>query len=434
MKNPTNPDGGWWGEPKTTSPQPTAAPSGGNVPPATSRLRWPLVCRQIAILRGHQRTDALVLLTLFPPKRAPRERGSWSTYYQATVGQILGSDPVLVGTIEADLRQRLGHSLGLIVNEPLPVPVDWGSQPGHFNAPRTRDGESLTSEQQRAERGRRCREWNIAAPGAIRPRQWGASVEHIARCRWLFSECDRHGMTPADQLALSAVVFGAQPTFSISTGGKSIHCYFRLLEPITPPRFTELQRLVIAAYQHLDQEAAIDSSLSKPNQVMRLAGGFHPRTGVLASIHTASDTLIDAAALEARLKGLLPPPPPPSRVQRPQRSFQAHRGGAVEMDQIREALERIQPYASEQDQRPEFIRFVGGLRAVVLEAGGTDADALALALDHSPGVLDAEAYWRYDWTRITAGSFWYLAGGAPKRVQDLSLIAAARAAAAQAYH
>lgn len=80
------------------------------------------------------------------------------------------------------------------------------------------------------------------------------------------------------------------------------------------------------------------------------------------------------------------------------------------MEKIRAGLDRIPPYASKQGQREKFILFVGGLRAAVREAGGSDADALALALEHSPGVLDAADYWAYDWTRTTAGSFWYQVG------------------------
>ena len=276
--------------------------------------------------------EALVLLTLFPPKAAPGERRGGNTYYLATTGQILHREPSLIAVITSDLGCRPGYSLGLIVNEPRPVPDDWGTLPEHF-APyrRGRDGQPLTREQQLADQEQRCQAFITGQPGAKGPRQWGASNEHISPCRWLFAECDSEGMSLDDQLALAVRVFGAEPAFTISTTNKSLHCYFGLREPISTERFTVLQKLVIAAYRHLEPECSIDSSLAKPAQVMRLAGGLHPKTGQLANIHTCSGSRFDADALEVRLRGLLPPSPPsappaPAALfSRPRRSFGRHR-------------------------------------------------------------------------------------------------------------
>ncbi|MCP9786790.1 hypothetical protein [Cyanobium sp. N5-Cardenillas] len=387
--------------------------SPGAAAPPTALFHWPAVATHVALLRSRQRPEALVLLTLFPPQPAPGEPRGWSTYYLATTAQVLAGDPGLAAAIEADLHRHPGHSLGLIVSEPHPQPAGWGSRPEHFNAPKIRDGVAQTAEQQQAERERRCAAWvsGSAAPWC-RPIYWGSRADHIAPCRWLFAECDREGISGADQLALAAAVFGAPPTFSVSTGGKSIHCYWRLVEPITPERFTELQKLAVAAYRHLEPDCAVDGSLSNPNRVLRLAGGHHPRTGRLATIHSAAATVLDPDSLAVRLRALQPPPPPapPLRQHRPRPAAAGHRGGPVTMEKIRAGLDRIPPYASKQGQREKFILFVGGLRAAVREAGGSDADALALALEHSPGVLDAADYWAYDWTRTTAGSFWYQVG------------------------
>jgi hypothetical protein len=386
------------------------------------------------MLRGSHRPDSLVLLTLFPPRAAPGQRRSGSRFYNATTEQILAGDGALSFAINADLIINPGYSLGLVVNEPLPVPDDWGSRPEHFAPPRTSNGSLLNVEQQQAERERRCMAWVANDHNAIPPRQWGASSEHIAPCLWLFAECDQEGLESDAQLELAAAVFGAEPTFSIHTGGKSVHVYFRLLKPIAPARFTELQTLVIRAYAHISPGCAVDPSLKKPNQVLRLAGGVHPRTGCLATIHTASNTLIDPGALENRLSVLLPPPAPsprPPAARRPVGVTQ--RGIPPTLDQIRTALDRIPPYASGEGQRPEFIRFVGGLRAAVIEAGGADNDALDLATSHSAGVLDVDDYWRTDWTQISAGSLWFQDGGRPKPDPDWDGIAAANRAAARGY-
>lgn len=345
-------------------------------------LSWLPACAHIALLRGSERPDAQVLLTLFPSRVAPDQPRGWSTYYPTTVGQILATDQTLVATIEADLMRLPGHSLGLIVNEPLPIPEDW--QPDTGNG-----------------------------------KHWGASVAHIGQCHHLFAECDREGSAPADQLALAVAVFGVEPSFSIRTGGKSLHCYYGLSEAISPEKFRELQGLVIAVYEHLDPGCSVDRSLAKPNQVMRLAGGRHPRSGQIASIYGASNTVIDANALEVRLLTLLPPPPaplacPPLRPRSPLAPPHRSRSAPTLAD-IADAMTGIEPYACCQGRRPEFIRFVGGLRAAVIAAGGTDQQALALAMAHSPGVIDATSYWRTNWSQISAGSFWYQASGHPAK-------------------
>ncbi len=391
---------------------------------ASALFHWPPVAAQVAILRNRQRPEALVLLTLFPPKAHPGERRAGSLYYLATVEQILASDSALVGAIAAALFANPGHSLGLVVNEPLPLPADWGDRPEHFKAwCTTRDGTHQTPEQQRAEQERHCRDWAIGALRARRPKQWGASNEHIGPCRWLFAECDQEGFDLADQLALAIEVFDAEPTFSIATGGKSLHVYFRLAEPITPERFTALQKLVIAAFEHLSPGCKVDGSLSKPAQVLRLAGGFHPRTGNLATIHTVSNTRLDPDALEARLRGVLPPPllpPPPPRpgqLRRPQRTLLPYQRTRPNMEDVLAGLELIPAFASGQGQRTEFRNFIGGLIAAVKEAGGTEQQALDLCQQHSPGVLDVADYWNFDWTKIGPGSFWHHAGWHPAKAR-----------------
>ncbi|WP_193916314.1 hypothetical protein [Cyanobium sp. LEGE 06113] len=263
----------------------------------------------VAMLRGHQRPDAPLLLTLFPPRPQPGQSVGFSRYFRTTAGQVLEADPELLAGIEAATREAPSHSLGLVVNAALPQPPDWGSQPDHFPIRRIRKGQPLTAAEQQAYQAERCELWNSGRrEGWCAPKQWGASIEHIGPCRWLFAECDREGFPKSDQLALAAAVFGAPPTFSIDTGGKSAHCYYRLSRPVPPADWARLQALVIGAYGQLEPAASVDGSLKKPNQVMRLAGGIHPRTGALATIHTATGTLVDPAALEQHLQALQPPP------------------------------------------------------------------------------------------------------------------------------
>lgn len=101
------------------------------------------------------------------------------------------------------------------------------------------------------------------------------------------------------------------------------------------------------------------------------------------------------------------------------------------MEQILTRLKQHPPYASGRGQREEFRRFAAGLRAAVIEAGGSDDDALRLIQQHSPGVLDVADYWRTQWVEIGAGSFWFLTGGAPERGPDHNRIAALHRSARQ---
>jgi hypothetical protein len=341
----------------------------------------------------------LVLLTLFPPKIKPGEKRAWSRYYLTTCGAVLLCRPQLVEAVARDLQQLPGHSLGLIVNEPLPRPAD--------RQPNTGNGAN-----------------------------WGASNAHIGPCRWLFAECDLEGLSLADQLALAVAVAGAEPTFTVYTGGKSLHSYWRLAELISPDRFTSLQELLIAAYEHQAPGCKVDGSLAKPAQVMRLAGGTHPSTGRLACIHTASGTVLGADALEARLQAMAPapvaPPPPPrppsrpGQLRRPQRiPLPSQRGKPPTLEQIREALKTCPPrvpgkgdYVGKGGARGDR-NWLWGLVRACEAAGGTVEDAIAMMESHSPG---ATSGWDVRQIAMTCGDqatpawFWgQVPGGHPSK-------------------
>jgi hypothetical protein len=327
------------------------------------------------MLRGSHRPEAQVLLSLFPPEVGPDKRQGGSIYYPATVGQIRASDPTLVSMIEADLIRLPGYSLGLIVNEPLSIPEDWQPKIGN---------------------------------GAT----WGASIAHIAPCRWLFAECEREGLAFAGQLALAVDVFGVEPTFSIHTGGTSLNCYYALSEAISPEKFRELQGLVIAVYQYLVPGCSVDQTLVEPNKEMRLAGGFHPRTGQIASIYGATNNEIDAAAVEDRLRALLPPPPAPPQLppMRPRSPPCSASPGQININPGRRSRgdDPDQPLHNRTRTAPGFnwVRGVGlGCRE---RCRGRDYQALVLVMTFSPGETDAPAYWHFDWIKISANSCWYV--------------------------
>jgi len=211
-----------------------------------------------------------------------------------------------------------------------------------------------------------------------------------------------------------------RPTFIIDTGGKSLHCYWVLSEPIAPDVWAPIQSRLI-------DHAGADQAVKDPSRVLRLAGSAYIGPDGLphdrASFVEAHGTRYTAEQIAAAL----PPEPvltPPAATPGPLPTAGASITGrpplvlddgtrpeqpARSLDQIRQALDRIPAYASGRGQRREFIRFAGGLRAAVKDAGGTDDTALDLALAHSPGVHDLADYWLSKWTEIDAGSFWWIA-------------------------
>jgi hypothetical protein len=339
------------------------------------------------MLRGSTRPDALVLLTLFPPKATAGQPRGWSTYYLTNVGQVAASNPLLVERITADLWRLPGHSLGLVVNEPLPQPADW--------RPNTGNGAN-----------------------------WGASNGHIGPCRWVFAECDRDDLTPAQQLELACAVFGAEPTFTVHTGGKSLHSYAKLGVAISAEQFAVLQRLVIAAYERLAPGCRVDPSLAKPAQVLRVAGGQHRRTGRMASIHTASANWFDVEVLEARLRALVPIPPPVVSRWAPSPRTRPWSGQAPTLEDIADALAVYPRRQAGYGGYAEHRNLLWGLVKACEEAGGSIETAIALMEAHSPSSecgWDVRQVARSGGRDAHPGWFWALAGGHPAKRQGVRL-------------
>jgi hypothetical protein len=71
-----------------------------------------------------------------------------------------------------------------------------------------------------------------------------------------------------------------QPTYQVDTGGKSVHHWYRLVEPCSKEGYAAAQKTITRHIRgKLGSVAEVDSSLSDACQVMRLAGGIHPSSG-----------------------------------------------------------------------------------------------------------------------------------------------------------
>ena len=99
--------------------------------------------------------------------------------------------------------------------------------------------------------------------------------EDVKQCRVLFYEHD--DISKEQSLVAWQTIGLPQPSLQVDTGGKSIHTYYLLDEPITPELWRTLQQGFI---YHLKS----DPSLHNPGRVMRLAGSIHPDTGEIASV------------------------------------------------------------------------------------------------------------------------------------------------------
>jgi hypothetical protein len=202
-----------------------------------------------------------LILSLFPPE-------STGCNIHLSFASAAAIDTALV---ERELSRCPEHGLGMVINHPLQQPADWGQRPEHLNS-------------------------------AGRPKAYGASAAHIRSCIGLFCEGDG-GWPEASQADLPRLAGLPEPTLTVWSGGKSLHCYWLLQEgeELPPYRFRELQQRLALQLAKVAPEAGIDGSLKDPNQVMRVPGGRHPRTEEHARIRGGSGQRFTVAELEALL-------------------------------------------------------------------------------------------------------------------------------------
>ena len=217
------------------------------------------------------RIDGPVVFAVFPPDdSAPNIHvaGSTSAIPKGEINRLLIRNP--------------HHSFGLVVNPPKPQPADWGKKPDHFNK-----GGFLKA--------------------------WGASSYQVSHGIACWSEADG-GLSVEAQLALPQQAGLPQPSFSVRTGGKSIHHYWGMnaSEELAPAEFELLQKRLAYAQKVVCPEAAIDEGLSNINRVMRAPGGTHPKTGKTTEI--LRETITGQLFTFAELDAVLPPLPEGERL------------------------------------------------------------------------------------------------------------------------
>ena len=222
----------------------------------------------------------------------------------------------------------------------------------------------------------------------------------------LFFEYDT--MARDQQLGIWEDLGLPQPSFQIDTGGKSIHHYYVLEQPIEVPRWSELmERLINSA-------PGCDRSCKGANRLMRLAGGHYiDRHGIAisrsqivnASGHRYSAEQLDQhlparpAAESKRDRGRCGRPPKPK--PRPE---------AANLYVIGKALECIPQRQAGHGTYANYRSILWGLKAACAEAGYGDEVAIDLMERHSPSRQcdwDVTQICRSGGEQISAGSFWW---------------------------
>lgn len=120
------------------------------------------------------------------------------------------------------------------------------------------------------------------------PNHGGTKNTEIAYCRALFYEDDNPDTSWQDKSTQWERAGLPKPSLQMWTGNKSVHNYYILEQPCTAKQFTAAQLQLFRCVSDAVPEASIDTSLKKPAQVMRLAGGKHPTTGEVSRVISAT--------------------------------------------------------------------------------------------------------------------------------------------------
>jgi hypothetical protein len=241
----------------------------------------------------------------------------------------------------------------------------------------------------------------------------GDSKASITRCLAFFIEWD-HKPVEWQLTAWKELGLG-EPTMIITTGGKSAHLYWVLDADVDPERWAPIQAALI-------DFCGADPACKDASRVMRLPGASYigpagTATGTTEIVHESGKRY----SLEEVQSWIIPD----EFADLDERPFDGMDLGderrdfpPSSMEQIREALAAIPAILPKNKQRKTYRKLAWGLLGAVREAGGSDADALALLEGHSPAVTDADEYLKTEPVDISANSFWWLARDAGWRPRD----------------
>jgi hypothetical protein len=231
----------------------------------------------------------------------------------------------------------------------------------------------------------------------------GPKDEHVTSCRFLFIEWD-DGTFQEQWQRLTDLGLPA-PTAMLHSGGKSLHCYWRLSDPIEVPLWCNLIARLIAYCKS-------DPSCCNPSRLMRLPGSayIHKKGDTDAAGNDIAGTWTQRATLnpeggasypvalfDANLPPVLaaepaaPPSPPatlPAANLAPlpgQRRTASDPRSFAELERLTAAYPQIM---ADNDQYHEAVQFIFGLCMAAEEAGHSRSEAVAMASRYHPGAAD----------------------------------------------
>lgn len=232
----------------------------------------------------------------------------------------------------------------------------------------------------------------------------GDKDAEITQCIALFCEWDDK---PKDWQVTAWQELGLpEPSLQVDTGGKSIHNYWILSEPVTAEQWKPVQTRLL-------DYADADRQLKNPARVMRLPGCPHPETGQQAAIIHQCDARYTLAELAARI-------PAPEVVQRhvAARTFTDYE--AQGLDEIQKALQCIPPRVPGGGTYPMYRNILWGLIKACEEAGSSADTAISIMASHSPQWRGIDQVAGSGGADVQAGTFWYWAKEhgyrAPRRI------------------
>ena len=220
----------------------------------------------------------------------------------------------------------------------------------------------------------------------------GTSVKDadITGCPALFVEWD-DGADIATQEQRWQELNLPEPTLMVATGGKSVHCYWVLREPMAPEPWRVMQERLI-------DYAGGDTQCKNPSRLMRLPGSvyFSKETGEpTGQCRIIADAGHQYAPFD--IEGCLPSPAKTKPVAAAPKGQWEPRSEAELID----ALRQVPVFSHGEGRREELLGLAFRLAADV----GVDR-GLQLMQEHSPDVDDLADYFKAEPDRISAGSIW----------------------------
>lgn len=247
------------------------------------------------------------------------------------------------------------------------------------------------------------RQWQAEGRGVYVVVNDGGDVDaDITDCRAFFAEWDDRPrewqLTAWQELGLP------EPTFQIDTGGKSIHSYWVLADPITPNHWRLVQTRLL---DYCDA----DTSIKNASRVMRLPGSYYAlpdgSLGDMCRMVTSAGHRYSVADIEACL------PDEHYYKQEAQAAAATHDFEPRSMDEVREALACIPQRKAGDNTYKMYRNILWALKKVCVECGSTEDTAVDLMEAHSPSGVSGWSVRQVAFSggdHINPGTFWWWAG------------------------